>query len=96
MQHVSAALTDADVLLVVTDVFQERLLESAADHDGFIQKLVETARPIVVAINKIDLIDDSSSTLEEVEQRWSAMLPGADIVPISALEVSAPLSFPFP
>ncbi|MGB1845885.1 MAG: GTPase [Candidatus Poseidoniaceae archaeon] len=50
----------------------------------------------VVAINKIDLIDDSSSTLEEVEQRWSAMLPGADIVPISALEVSAPLSFPFP
>ena len=87
MQHVNAALADADVLLVVTDVFQERMLESAAEHDSFIQTLVETERPIVVAINKIDVIDDSSNSLEDVKQRWSVMLPGADIVAISALEV---------
>ena len=80
MQHVSAAVTDADVLLVVTDIFQERLLESAADHEGFLRKLVETECPIIVAVNKIDLIDDASTTIEEVTQRWTTMLPGAEVV----------------
>ena len=94
MQHVSAAVTDADVLLVVTDIFQERLLESAADHEGFLRKLVETERPIIVAINKIDLIDDASTTIEEVTQRWTAMLPGAEVVLISALEVPPPTHTP--
>jgi len=86
MQHVSAAVTDADVLLVVTDIFQEQLLESAADHEGFLRKLVETECPIIVAVNKIDLIDDASTTIEEVTQRWTTMLPGAEVVLISALE----------
>ena len=90
MQHVSAAVTDADVLLVVTDIFQEQLLESAADHEGFLRKLVETECPIIVAVNKIDLIDDASTTIEEVTQRWTTMLPGAEVVLISALEVPPP------
>ena len=50
MESVSGAANDADVVVVVTDVYAEEM----ADKKAF-QRLSLTDRPVIIAINKIDL-----------------------------------------
>ena len=50
MESVSGATNDADVVVVVTDLYAEEI----ADEKAF-QKLIKTDRPVIVAVNKIDL-----------------------------------------
>ena len=73
-----SALGDADVLLYVTDT-----VESMEKHAGFVQSVSELTCPVILLINKIDLIDQA--TLEEMVQKWSERLPKAEILPIAAL-----------
>ncbi len=77
LEFSNSALTDADVLLYVTDV-----VEKAAKNDDFIEKVSKLDVPVIVLINKIDLTDQKK--LEELVEAWHDVLPKAEIIPISA------------
>lgn len=79
MLHFSeGALQDADVLLYVTD-----MVEKADKNIEFLDKVRGMKVPVLVLINKIDFTqqDELASKVEE----WHAVLPQAEIIPISAL-----------
>ena len=73
-----SALADADVLLYVTDT-----IEKPDKHSDFIEKVRTQTFPILLLINKIDLTDQQ--TLEQLVEEWKALLPQAEIIPISAI-----------
>lgn len=74
------ALTDADVLLYVTDV-----VEDPTKNADFLTRVAAEKVPVLLVINKIDLLKDQKS-LEDIVDRWHAILPNAEIFPASALE----------
>ncbi|WP_016777669.1 GTPase Era [Anaerophaga thermohalophila] len=79
MLHFSkSALSDADILLYITDT-----VESPDKNDEFLQLVKRTKVPVLLAINKIDLIDQQK--LEELVDYWKNELPNAEIFPLSAL-----------
>ncbi|MBQ6038305.1 MAG: GTPase Era [Bacteroidaceae bacterium] len=77
LEFSESALIDADVLLYVTDV-----IEKTDKHNDFIEKVAKLKIPILVLINKIDLTDQKK--LELLVEEWASLLPGAEIIPISA------------
>ena len=50
----------------------------------FIAQVSKEAIPVIVVINKIDLLKDQSA-LEGIVAKWQEMLPKAEIIPVSAL-----------
>ncbi len=74
------ALTDADVLLYVTDV-----VEDPTKNADFLAKVAKEKVPVLLVINKIDLLK-SQQELEEIVNRWRELLPNAEIFPTSAKE----------
>lgn len=79
LDFVYEAFKDADVLLVVVDVKEKEI-----NNEEIFQKLLVTDTPIILLINKIDLLK-SQEKLEEVVSYWKEKLPKANILPISAL-----------
>jgi GTP-binding protein Era len=77
LEFSNSALTDADVLLYVTDV-----IEKAEKNNDFIEKVSKLDVPVIVLINKIDLTDQQK--LEQLVEAWHGVLPKAEIIPISA------------
>ena len=73
-----SALSDADVLLYVTDV-----VEKPDKHNDFIEKVRLQTFPVLLLINKIDLTDQQA--LEKLVEEWKELLPQAEIIPISAI-----------
>lgn len=73
----TSALADADVLLYVTDV-----VETPDKHSDFIGKVARMEVPVLLLINKIDLTDQEK--LVKIVEDWSALLPRAEVIPISA------------
>tara|TARA_B100001769_G_C22062249_1_gene571377 strand:- start:117 stop:992 length:876 start_codon:yes stop_codon:yes gene_type:complete len=78
MKFVSEALKDADVLIVMTDVYED--LEKIKDR---IERFAKLEIPVLVFINKIDQSDQEK--LIVLVESWKKMLPKAEILPISAL-----------
>jgi GTP-binding protein Era len=78
LQFSESALQDADVLLYVTD-----MVETPDKNAEFLEKVQHMTCPVLVLINKIDLSDQKVLT-QKVEE-WHAVLPQAEIIPISAL-----------
>lgn len=74
------ALVDADVLLYVTDV-----VEDPSKNADFLAKVAKEKIPVLLVINKIDLVKVQIE-LEELTERWQKLLPNAEIFPISAQE----------
>ena len=101
-----SALTDADVLLYVTDV-----VENPEKNMDFLEKVQKMEIPVILLINKIDELggrlkvkgggrNDSTQevssfipppsalhpqqALQEIVEKWHALLPNAEILPISA------------
>ena len=74
------ALVDADVLIYVTDV-----VEDASKNADFLAKVAKETIPVLLVINKIDLVKEQLQ-LEELTDKWHTMLPNAEIFPISAAE----------
>lgn len=73
-----SALSDADVLLYVTDP-----VEKVEKNSDFLNKVREMGDvPVLVLINKIDLIDEPK--LIDLVNQWHGMLPKAEIIPVSA------------
>lgn len=79
MKFVTGALTDADVILYVTDTVEQ------SDRAGeIVEKIARSGIPTIVVINKIDLT--TPEALEALVEKWHATLPEAQIVPASAKE----------
>ena len=79
MKFVTGALTDADVILYVTDTVEQS--ERSAETVDSIRR---SGIPTVVVINKIDL--STPEALEALVDKWQAEIPGAQVVPTSAKE----------
>jgi GTP-binding protein Era len=78
MKYVNTAISDADVFLFVTDPFEDEM-----NHENTLSKIQNSKAPVLVLINKIDLIDQER-LIERVDY-WSKKIPRAEILPISAL-----------
>lgn len=74
------ALVDADILVYVTDVVEDP--EKNAD---FLAKVAKEKIPVLLVINKIDLVKEQSQ-LEQLTEKWQKILPNAEIFPVSAKE----------
>ena len=72
-----SALTDADVLLYVTDV-----VEKTDKNSEFLEKVRKMQVPVLLLINKIDL--SNQGDLTALVEEWHESLPQAEIIPISA------------
>ena len=78
LQFSESALQDADVLLYVTD-----MVETPDKNSDFLEKVQRMNCPVLVLINKIDL--SNQKALNQKVDEWHAVLPNAEIMPISAL-----------
>ena len=83
-----SALTDADVLLYVTDV-----VENPEKNMEFLEKVQKMTIPVLLLINKIDSLTpdpsregerSSQQKLASIVEKWHTLLPNAEILPISA------------
>lgn len=72
------ALTDADVLLYVTDV-----VEDPSKNADFLAKVAKETVPVMLVINKVDLLKGNDE-LEAIVARWRELLPNAEVFPTSA------------
>lgn len=73
-----SALSDADVLLYMTDV-----VEKIDKNEEFLKKVQGVEAPVLLLINKID--QTNQKELEALVLQWKELLPNAEIYPISAL-----------
>ena len=88
MKLVSEALKDADVILMVTDIYE--------DPTKMEERLIQINKmtvPTLLLLNKID--QSEQKTLEKLVNQWKIKLPKAEILPISALH-NMSLEFIFP
>ena len=72
-----SALTDADILLYVTDV-----VENPEKNLDFLDKVKRMQIPVLLLVNKID--DTNQQQLGDIVSRWHTLLPNAEILPLSA------------
>jgi GTP-binding protein Era len=79
MEFVNSAVGDADVILYVTDV-----VENSTKNMELIERMNNVSIPVLIVINKIDL--SNQTALEELYEKWSNLVPKAEIFPISAKE----------
>ncbi len=72
-----SALTDADILLYVTDV-----VENPEKNMDFLDKVKKMKIPVLLLVNKID--ESDQKTLGDIVMKWHSLLPNAEILPLSA------------
>jgi GTP-binding protein Era len=78
MHSVNSALSDADLILYITDV-----TERTADESEYIDKIRESGIPVIIAVNKIDLTNQND--LEKIVESWHQAFPQSPVIPLSAL-----------
>lgn len=76
----SSVLLDADVILFMVDASSWR-----SEDDLVLKKLKEVKKPIILVINKIDLLNDKAELLPFIE-KLKEKLDFTHIIPISALD----------
>jgi GTP-binding protein Era len=79
MNFVNSALSDADLILYVTDV-----TERTANEGEYIDKIKESSIPVIIAINKVDLT--TQENLEKIVESWHLVFPDSPVFPVSALK----------
>jgi GTPase len=79
LKFVDGAFQDADILLYVTDV-----IEKIDKNQSYLTKLQNSTVPVLLLINKIDLITDEH--IVTLVDNWHKILPQAEILPVSALQ----------
>ncbi len=80
LEFSEGALTDADILLYVTDV-----VEDPEKNKEYLDRVAAEKVPVLLVINKIDLLKGNDD-LEKIMDRWRQRLPEATIFPTSAKE----------
>ncbi len=79
MTFVNTALSDADMILYITDV-----TEHGANEGEYIDKIKESGIPVLIAVNKVDLTNQAD--LEKVVELWHRSFPDSPVIPVSALK----------
>jgi GTPase len=79
MKFVSHSLEDADIVLVVTDIYE------AFEEADVLDRLNHLDVPLYVLLNKVDLAKDEALVNEKIEY-WRSKLKAKEIFPISALK----------
>ena len=74
------ALTDADVLIYVTDV-----VESPTKNADFLERVAKETIPVLLVINKVDLLKGQDELVAIID-KWKEILPNAEVFPTSATE----------
>ena len=77
MSFVNIAIEDADILLLVTDFFDQY-------DEEILDKIRKLSQPIILVLNKVDL--DKGGQTEKTTEEWKSKLDLAEIIPTSALE----------
>ena len=80
LEFSEGALTDADILVYVTDV-----VEDPEKNKDFLDRVAKEKVPVLLVINKVDLLKNQEE-LEKIVAKWKERLPNAEIFPISAKE----------
>ncbi len=80
MKFVRGAVSDADVILYVTDTVEQQSERNAE----ILAKIEASGIPVILVINKIDLT--TQEKLETLVAEWHERLPEALIIPASAKE----------
>ncbi len=80
LEFSEGALTDADVLIYVSDV-----VEDPEKNRDFLDRVAREKVPVLLVINKIDLLSGNED-LERIVEKWHERLPVAEIFPTSAKE----------
>ncbi len=78
MEYVNASISDADVLLFITDI-----KETEMNHKETLERIQRLKVPVLCLINKMDLSDQEA--VKEKLDYWQSRLPNANVFPISAL-----------
>jgi GTPase len=79
LKFVDGAFLDADIILYVTDV-----IDKIDKNQAYLTKLQNTEVPVLLLINKIDLMPNDQ--VIELVNEWHELLPSAEILPVSALQ----------
>lgn len=79
MEFVVSAFSDADMFLLIVDIYDDIVLE-----EKYLDKLKETKTPVLLLLNKIDMA--TQEILDTKMAEWKAKLPNAEVIPISALK----------
>ena len=89
MASVRSSVHDADVLLLVVDIFQESFPD-----EQILRQLRSSSASLLVLLNKVDLLRDDSpkvearrarlGTAEQLLERWSNEFPEATVLPLAA------------
>jgi GTP-binding protein Era len=78
MSFVNVALSDADIIIYVTDVTEEPVAEKT-----YTGKIKSSGIPVIVVVNKIDL--SNQNDLEGIVESWQKAFPDSPVIPVSAL-----------
>jgi GTP-binding protein Era len=76
MEYVETAFEDADVLVFILDITDSKVNET------IVEKVRQSGKPVLLVINKIDLSNEE--VLNREFDRWNKLLPGSEIIPVSA------------
>jgi len=89
MAAVKGSLNDADLVLLVVDVFQETW-----EDEAILRQVESQACPLIVLVNKVDLVREGTplppatlarlGTEDELLARWRSRFPEASVLPVSA------------
>lgn len=78
MSYVNTSLQDADVLLFITDIYEDEM-----NHAETLEKITKMKTPVLLLVNKMDKSDQEK--LGERLAYWQEKVPNAEVMPISAL-----------
>ena len=86
MDAVVGTFQQADVLLVVSDLFQTPI-----PNDDILQKIQKSKKPVIVVINKVDLVSvvepERNLSVEQAVQHWRQQIPQAlAVIPTAAIQ----------
>jgi GTP-binding protein Era len=79
MNFVNSAMSDADMILYVTDVNERTAYEGE-----YIDRIKESGIPVIIAVNKVDL--STQEELEKVVDSWHHVFPDSPVFPVSAIK----------
>lgn len=79
MGFVNVALTDADIILFVTDIYEDIKIQ-----EEVLNKIKNADVPVLLLVNKVD--QATQEVLEEKVQTWKNEVQKAEVIPVSALE----------
>lgn len=84
MDYVAESVADADLILIVVDVV-DYIKKGEFTQKKYLEALKESGKPIIIALNKVDLLADKKSLLPLIDNLSKSGVFD-EIIPISALK----------